>query len=68
MIARYYAQHTELPGLYATTWKSGWQVFDRTMTEPKSSDPVSVGFFRSKLWAYRVRDALNAREVPDEQP
>lgn len=63
MIDRFYAQHTILPKLYESRWQNGWQVFDRTNTEPQSSDPMSIGFFRSRTWAYKVRDALNTVEV-----
>lgn len=63
MIPRFYAQHTTLPSVYSSGWQNGWQVFDRQTTEPQSSDPASIGFFRSKHWAFKVRDALNAAEV-----
>lgn len=58
MAKRYYAQwdQTRPDGEWA------WTVYDRVHSE-NGGDPMAIGVFRNKLYAYRTRDALNKAEA-----
>lgn len=63
-VTRYYAQHTELWSGYASRWDTGWQIFDRTVTDPDMPEGGSlpVCFVRNRTLAFKIRDALNKAE------
>lgn len=56
MAKRYYAQWDQQRQGWA------WVVYDRMHTD-EDQEPLAIGVFRNRLYAFRTRDALNKADI-----
>jgi hypothetical protein len=58
MIERFYAQATEVDGLFLSRHTTAWQIFDREYLTPQG-ECQAIAMAVSRYQAYKIKEALN---------
>jgi hypothetical protein len=63
MSKRYYIEYRDIDRMFMSSWKGGWQVFDRDKaTMIGDCEPYAICLGRNRTEAAKIRDNLNAME------